>query len=56
MFSLVSAKTGNGVEQAMIDLTKTINQNIVEEEQAEETLEEGGLKKTIFTNSNCCVQ
>jgi hypothetical protein len=54
MFSLVSAKTGNGVEQAMIDLTKQINQNIVFEEDLEQKLEEGSLKKQILNQSTCC--
>ena len=55
MFSLVSAKTGNGVEQAMIDLTKQINQNVVIEQTEEQKLEEGGLKKRILNDtSRCC--
>ena len=45
MFSLVSAKTGNGVEQAMIDLTKKINIFVTEEEKEEQKLDQENLKK-----------
>ena len=54
MFSLVSAKNGSGVEQAMIDLTKQINQNVIQEEHTEDKLEEQNFKKKLLNQPTCC--
>ena len=55
MFSLVSAKTGNGVEQAMIDLTKKINIFVTEEEKEEQKLDQENLKKKTLVEDSCCM-
>ena len=54
MFALVSAKSGNGVEQAMIDLTKKINLHVTEEEKEIQKLDEENIKKKTLNQPPCC--
>ena len=54
MFALVSAKTGNGVEQAMIDLTKQMNLDFIRDDLEEQKLDPKNLKKNTLYRPTCC--
>ena len=55
MFKAVSAKSGEGIEDAMMDLTKAIDLNYNDEEQnSDDKLGKNDLRSTLFGDENCC--
>ena len=50
----MSAKTGDGVDDMMTELTKTIDVNVIEEEVQETKLQNEGFATKIFGSENCC--
>ena len=54
LFSKVSAKNGSGIQDMMMELTKTIDLTVKDEEEQNNKLENENISTQIFGNEKCC--